>query len=249
MPVTPGSASKLNNITGVSQILEITTEELTTLATKVLPARLLVKLPSGQIALTDGIKTVAELTPLIDRTLTAAEKAALAAAYGTGTYVAAANGVVAHDSTGKIADSSLNVVSNGKIVESYLADYIDTTTHKVLLTALPDSVRAGITFVADIDARDAITSSDEAIRGLVWVADASDDASVTAGSAIYGWDSTNSAWVKIAEQESLDVDVDAIKCDYTNVQAAGAVMYDHTLQVNTPTATALVGLLEANAAP
>jgi hypothetical protein len=66
---------------------------------------------------------------------------------------------------------------------------------------------------------------------------------------MYGWDATaNSnagAWVKIAEVESLDIDVAAIRCDYTNVQAAGAVMYDHTVLLEAPSATDFVTMMEA----
>jgi hypothetical protein len=67
MPVVTGSASKLNIITGISQIMEITAEEFTTLANKVLPTNIFVKLPNGQISLTDGVKTIAQLTPLWDQ--------------------------------------------------------------------------------------------------------------------------------------------------------------------------------------
>ena len=174
----------------------------------------------------------------------------MSTALGTGTYVAAAGGVVVHDANGKIDDGSLNVVDDGKIVESYLSDYIDPDTHKVLLSALPDTVRAGVTYVADIDARDAL--SDEQKKSLAFVIDATDDPTVTRGAAMYGWDATaeygSGAWVKIAEVESLDIDVAAIQCDYTNVQAAGAVMYDHTVFLEAPTASEFVELQEAASA-
>ena len=70
-------------------------------------------------------------------------------------------------------------------------------------------------------------------------------------SPLNGWDesagSGAGAWVKIAEVESLDIDVAAIRCDYTNVQAAGAVMYDHTVFLEAPTAAQFVALQEATA--
>lgn len=249
MPITPGSSSKLNTVKGVSSMLFTTSSEETSLATKVLPAGILVKKSDGKVYLTDGTKTLANLDPLVDQILTSVEKTALSTALSTGTYVAAAGGVVVHGANGKIDDGSLNVVSSGKIVESYLSDYIDPTTHKVLLTALPDTVRAGVTYVADITARDALSAEQK--KSLAFVIDATDDTTVTQGAAMYGWNATANdgagAWVKIAEVESLDIDVAAIRCDYTNVQAAGAVMYDHTVFLEAPTAAQFVALQEATA--
>ena len=250
MSVIPGSSSKLNTVRGVSAMLVTTSAEETSLATKVLPANILVKKSDDKIYITDGIKTLANIDPLTDQVLTAAEKTALSTAFSTGSYTAAAGGVVVHDATGKIDDGSLNVVSSGKIVESYLSEYIDTTTHKVLLSALPDTVRAGVTYVADITARDALSAEQK--KSLAFVIDATDDPTVTRGAAMYGWDATaeygSGAWVKIAEVESLDIDVAAIQCDYTNVQAAGAVMYDHTVFLEAPTASEFVELQEAASA-
>ena len=247
MPVTPGSSSKLNTVRGVSAMLVTTSAEETSLATKVLPANILVKKSDGKVYLTDGTATLANIPVLIDQVLTVAEKTALSTAFSTGTYVAAAGGVVVHDATGKIDDGSLNVVSSGKIVESYLSEYIDQTTHKVLLSALPDTVRAGVTYVADITARDALSAEQK--KSLAFVIDATGDATVTRGAAMYGWDaSANSgagAWVKIAEVESLDLNVAEIECSYTNAQAAGAIMYDHPLLIDPPTATDFVGYYEA----
>ena len=244
MPVTPGSSSKLNTVKGVSSMLVTTSAEETSLATKVLPAGILVKKSDGKIYITDGIKTLANIDPLTDQVLTAAEKTALSTALSTGSYVAAAGGVVVHDANGKIDDGSLNVVSSGKIVESYLSDYIDTTTHKVLLSALPDTVRAGVVYVADITARDALSAEQK--KSLAFVIDASDDSTVTQGAAMYGWDaSANSGageWIKIAEVESLDLNVAEIECSYTNAQAAGAVMYDHPLLIDPLTATDFAAL-------
>ena len=244
MPVTPGSSSKLNTVKCVSSMLVTTSAEETSLATKVLPANILVKKSDDKIYITDGIKTLANIDPLTDQVLTAAEKTALSTALSTGSYVAAAGGVVVHDANGKIDDGSLNVVSSGKIVESYLSDYIDQTTHKVLLSALPDTVRAGVTYVADITARDALSAEQK--KSLAFVIDATGDATVTRGAAMYGWDaSANSGageWIKIAEVESLDLNVAEIECSYTNAQAAGAVMYDHPLLIDPPTATDFAAL-------
>ena len=242
MAVTPGSKSKLNTVKGVSAILSITDAEKTALSTKVLPANILVKEDDGKVYLTDGTAAISGLKVLVDQVLTTAEKTALNAAFSTGSYVAAAGGVVVHDTNGKIADSSLNVVADGKIVPSYLSDYIGPDG-KVLVEALPDTARAGVKYVATY--ADLNSLSDEEKKALVFVIDATGDATVTKGSAMYVWQ--NAAWLKIAETESLDIDVDAIKCDYDNVQATGAVMYDHPVFVEAPTATELTTLMDASA--
>lgn len=247
MPVTPGAAGKLNTIKGISKIINTSSAEETTLASKVFPAGLIVKKSDGKIYVTDGVTTLADLPPRVDQVVDSAEKGALSAAFSTGSYVIAANGVVVHDGTGKINDDSLNLVSNGKLVESYLSEYIDQSTHKVLLSALPDTVRAGVTYVADITARDALSAEQK--KSLAFVIDATADTTVTQGSAMYGWDASQNsgtgAWVKIAEVESLDIDVAAIECSYTNMQAGGAVMYDHELEIGM-TATELGALLDAS---
>ena len=244
MSVIPGSSSKLNTVRGVSAMLVTTAAEEISLATKVLPANILVKKSDDKIYITDGIKTLANIDPLTDQVLTAAEKTALSTALGTGSYTAAAGGVVVHAANGKIDDGSLNVVSSGKIVESYLSDYIDQTTHKVLLSALPDTVRAGVTYVADITARDALSAEQK--KSLAFVIDATDDPTITQGAAMYGWDATANSgageWIKIAEVESLDLNVAEIECSYTNAQAAGAVMYDHPLLIDPLTATDFAAL-------
>ena len=249
MPVTPGAAGKLNTIKGISKIINTSSAEETTLATKVFPAGLIVKKSDGKIYVTDGVTTLADLPPRVDQVVDSAEKGALSAAFSTGSYVIAANGVVVHDGSGKISDDSLNLVDNGKLVESYLSEYIDQTTHKVLLSALPDTVRAGVTYVADITARDALSAEQK--KSLAFVIDATADTTVTQGSAMYAWDASQNsgsgAWVKIAEVESLDIDVNAIECSYTNMQAGGAVMYDHELEIGM-TATELGALLDAAAA-
>ena len=242
MAVTPGSKSKLNTVKGVSAILSITDAEKTALSTKVLPANILVKEDDGKVYLTDGTNAISGLKVLVDQVLTTAEKTALNAAFSTGSYVAAAGGVVVHDTNGKIADSSLNVVADGKIVPSYLSDYIGSDG-KVLVEALPDTARAGVKYVATY--ADLNSLSDEEKKALVFVIDATGDPTVTKGSAMYVWQ--NDAWLKIAETESLDIDVDAIKCDYDNVQATGAVMYDHPVFVEAPTATELTTLMDASA--
>lgn len=78
------------------------------------------------------------------------------------------------------------------------------TNYRVLGSDLLAYVQANIGSseynVADIAARNALTGISTGDR--VYVADASADATVTAGWAIYAW--IGSAWLKIAEQEGLD---------------------------------------------
>ena len=252
MPITPGSSTKLNTVKGVSSVLVTTAAEETSLANKVLPANTLIKKSDGKVYLTDGVKTLANIDPLIDQLLTITEKTALANAFSTGSYVRAANGVVMHDSTGKISDDSLNLVANGKLVESYLAEYIDLTTHKFKVESLPDTARAGVKYIANYAGLAGLT--DEEKKSLIFVLDATGDPSgdVTSGAAMHAWveDPDNAGsyiWLKIGEQESLDIDVDDIKCSYDNMQERGAVMYDHTIFLEAPTATQFVALQEADA--
>lgn len=242
MAVTAGSAGKLNTIKGISKIISTTAAEESTLGSKVFPAGLLIKKQDNKVYITDGVTDLDNLAPRVDAVVTAAEKAALSAAFSTGSYVAAANGVVVHDATGKIDDGSLNVVSNGKIVESYLSEYIDPTTHQLLLSAIPDTIRARVTYVDTYAGLASLTAEQK--KGAVYVIDATDDPSgtVVTGAAMYIWEDVNNLWRKIAEVESLDIDVSAIRCDYDNIQAAGGVLYDHELDL-TMTATELAALV------
>lgn len=245
MAVTPGSNTKLNTIKGVSALLTITSAEETSLATKVLPGNVLVKKSNGKIYLTDGVATLDSVSVVVDQVLTEAEKAGLTAAYGTGAYVRTASGIVQHNAEGKIDDASLNVVADGKIVQSYLSDFIDEDG-VIKVDVLPATARAGVKYVAHYSDIANLTTEEQ--KSLIYVIDATDDPSglVAAGSAMYAY--TDNVWTKIAEVESLDIDVDAIACNYANVEAAGGVMYDHTLLVEAPSATDLIALQEAAAA-
>ena len=59
-----------------------------------------------------------------------------------------------------------------------------------------------VEFAANIAARDAMSLTKSA---FVYVADATADESVTAGAAMYLYDSTNETWHKVTEYESLDL--------------------------------------------
>ena len=246
MPVTPGSATKKNALKGLVRTMDISASDFAA-ATATLQDGIFIK-SAGKLYMTDGTTPIKDLTPIIDTSIAALssfERSALNASLGTGTYVATAGGVVVTNANNKIDDAQLNVVANGKIVESYLSEYIDQTTHQVLLSALPDTVRAGVTYVADYAALQAIAPTSEATRGVVFVVDASGDPSVDSGAAIYayvpnpayteGGAEPEKIWQKYAEVEGLDIDLDAIAASYDNVQAAGAVMYDHTVIMSAPT--------------
>lgn len=64
------------------------------------------------------------------------------------------------------------------------------------------SAQSNFEVVADIAARDALTPASSV---LVLVTDASADATVDSGAAMYAWDGT--AWSKVTEFESLDVNI------------------------------------------
>jgi len=267
MPVTPGSSARVNALAGISKVAKVTSAELSgTIGDRVFEAGILIQLPTNKYVMTDGTTALKNLLPIIDQRLTETEKAALSAAYATGSYVRANNGVVQHDNTGTIDDASFKFISvetvNGNanthvIKDDYLTKYIDPSTNLVRLSALPSTVRAGVAFVADITARDGLAADAEERLGLVWVLDASDDTTVEKDMAAYIWtdnpdytgpgDTTHDAkiWRKVAEDDSMDIDIAALTPDYGNVQAAGAVMYDHTIMMTAPSLTELAALQDA----
>lgn len=244
MAVTPGSASKLNAIKGITRIMSVSAAEVEALGVKVLAAGILLKFADGKLYLTDGVTAVNALTPIVDtavQPISGAAKTALDTTFAGGSYAAAAGGMVVLETGAKINDAQLNVVADGKIVASYLADFYDGASNKIKLESIPDSVRLGFEFVENITARDALDAEQK--KKLVLVVDASDDATVNAGSAVYAW--TGTEWTKVSEFESLDLDIDALTPSYKNVQAAGAVMYDHAVVLEAPTLTELNALLAA----
>ena len=84
----------------------------------------------------------------------------------------------------------------------------DGTTVQAFLDTLPTGGGAGAKVVADITARDALTSEE----GLIaYVVDATGDSTVASGGASYIYDGSN--WIKISEFESMDVLV-----DWTDIQ-------------------------------
>ena len=235
-----GSASVLNSLSGVSTITRFTTAKAAEHANVIFPAGLfLMNTDTGVVYIADGTSKLSELAPRVDQVLTQAQKAALDAAFVGGSYALAANGVIVADATGKIDDAAMKFIADGKIKQSYLADFLDADG-KILLAALPDSARAGVSFFADYTALQAAT--DEQKRGFCFVVDASGDATVTAGCASYVY--AGGAWVKVSEGESLDIDQSAF-VSFETVEGVGAVMYDHTVLLAAPTIDALVTIQAA----
>lgn len=225
--VAPGAKTKVNRVKGLAKIGSFTAADLTTRGNKVYEKGIFLSDEAGKIYLTDGVKKLNELTPIVDTSiapLSAAERAALNTAFSTGTYVAAQGGVAVLGANGKLADSSLNLIdsTDGKILDSYLK-FIGQDG-KIDLSYLPNEVRGHIKYVATYADLDTVSEEDK--KGIVFVADASGDPTVTSGWAQYLF--RNSAWTKVAEGESLDVDVSSF-INYESVEATGAVMYDHPL--------------------
>ena len=116
---------------------------------------------------------------------------------------------------------------NGDEVRTLLASKANaatTYTKTEVDTLIANALSEGITtarVVADIAARDAIVSP----SGFVWVANAIADTTVSYGGALYLWNSTTSAWVKISETESMDLVItwDAIQNKPNDITTMGNV--------------------------
>lgn len=142
---------------------------------------------------------------------------------------------------GTLQPDSFYYVANGTYAESYITDQAgvakalgNSAMINALITAalssLPSS-GAPVLFAADIAARDALEPSlEQAV--FVLVQDASDDPTVTAGAALYAWNPSTSTWIKVAEYESMDVQLtwDAISSKPTSTpsQIDTAVSQSHS---------------------
>jgi len=110
---------------------------------------------------------------------------------------------------GSLASNAFYLVENGDYAETYVTDSSGVAKmvgNSAMIAALAPGGGGGdqLTIVADIAARDALTPTDNI---FVLVTDASDDATVASGAALYVWDSLATDWVKVAEYESMDVTV------------------------------------------
>jgi len=105
---------------------------------------------------------------------------------------------------GTLQANSLYFIENGNYAEAYLTDSTGVSKmigNSSMITAVSGSTQEVIT-AANITARDALGLT---ANSVVWVVDATADATVNSGGALYLWDNANTAWVKLAEFESMDV--------------------------------------------
>lgn len=113
---------------------------------------------------------------------------------------------------GTLADETIYLVKTGSeltlTVTGTTGAVVATTVSKAdVNTAISTAIGAldmsnSVEFAANIAARDAMTLTKSA---FVYVADATADATVSAGAAMYLYDLTNTTWHKVTEYESLDL--------------------------------------------
>lgn len=212
----------LTHLSGLVSIvsLDVTKENLYA-DNCILPAGVLVKKSDNVIYLSDGVHSIRNLVPIIDKLLTSPEKVALNNAFSTGVYTVRSGGVVVHNSNGKIDDSSLGIVESGKIKESYLSDFVESGILKY--AKLPDSVKNSFIIVDSYT--DLPNVSVENRKKLVLVRDASSDPNTNiTGNNLYYYDTDR--WQSLLTVASSDV-------TYESVQAASGIMYDHPLHLCT----------------
>ena len=96
---------------------------------------------------------------------------------------------------------TLTVTGNDGAVVATTVSKADVNT--AISTAIGDlEMSNSVEFAASIAARDAMDLTKSA---FVYVADATGDATVTAGAAMYLYDLANTTWHKVTEYESLDL--------------------------------------------
>jgi len=212
----------LTHLSGLVSIvsLDVTKENLYA-DNCILPEGVLVKKSDNVIYLADGVHSIRNLVPIIDKLLTSPEKVALNNAFSTGVYTVRSGGVVVHNNNGKIDDSSLGIVESGKIKESYLSDFVKSGIIKY--AKLPDSVKNSFIIVDSYT--DLPNVSVENRKKLVLVRDASSDPNTSiTGNNLYYYDTDR--WKSLLTVASSDV-------TYESVQAASGIMYDHPLHLCT----------------
>lgn len=117
------------------------------------------------------------------------------------------------------------LVLSGDYCESFVTDNSGVAKlvgNSVMINeqiAIANSALSGFEIVADIAARDALTPT---ANQLALVTDATADANVDSGAAMYAYDAVADSWTKVTEFESFNENV---VLDYTNL-------------VNAPTSTA-----------
>lgn len=245
-----GSSSRLNQIFGFTNSIKVSESDKSTYQDKVFQAGTFLHDENGFLYHTDGEMTLSEVLqhPIVNKNydvLTPAEREMI-------TKFNQANGFVATDNENKINDDQLNIVQNGKIVESYLSKYINEGMIKP--EVIPMDIRAHMKFLKTYAELEQIDKDYRS--GLFFVIDATGDPTVKKGWAIYVWEydegvddpdvpaqDKSGHWKKIQEGEGIDYDYDSITTHDT-VEKVGAVMYDHTLFVQYPTLDQLNSLLD-----
>ena len=117
--------------------------------------------------------------------------------------------------------NAIYYVKNGSKFDVYVTSSAGVATLQNVVTAAEvdtavSQAMANVnsaTIVADIAARDALTSSLTA-NTFVFVQDASADATVDAGSALYLFNNANDTFIKVSEYESMDLN---ISLDWANI--------------------------------
>lgn len=113
---------------------------------------------------------------------------------------------------GTLQPNAFYYVENGAYAESYVTNQAGVAKalgNSAMINALINDALASlpssgapVLFVPDIAARDAL-EPEQAV--FVLVQDATGDPTVEAGAALYAWNPATSAWLKVAEYESMDV--------------------------------------------
>lgn len=210
---------KLNRLAGIVSILSLSVSSENQYSTAVLPEGILVKKSDDVLYRTDGIRPIRNLIPVADQVLNAQEKLALSSAFNNGVYRANAGGVVIHNNSGKIDDTSLGIFESGKLKEQYLSDFVSNGMIKY--AKLPDEVKKGFIIVANYNTLNALSADDK--KKLVVVLDASGDPSGTVvGNGLYYY--YNNTWTNLLSPTELDV-------TYEKVQGVGGIMYDHPVDI------------------
>lgn len=210
---------KLNRLAGIVSILSLSVSSENQYSTAVLPEGILVKKSDDVLYRTDGIRPIRNLIPVADQVLNAQEKLALSSAFNNGVYRANAGGVVIHNNSGKIDDTSLGIFESGKLKEQYLSDFVSNGMIKY--AKLPDEVKKGFIIVANYNTLNTLSADDK--KKLVVVLDASGDPSGTVvGNGLYYYYSNT--WTNLLSSTELDV-------TYEKVQGVGGIMYDHPVDI------------------
>lgn len=106
---------------------------------------------------------------------------------------------------GTLEADALYFVLNGNFCETYLTDNAGVAKlvgNSSMITQIAGTGQAEVMLVADVATRDGLTLT---ANTTVYVQDASADSTVASGGAFYFYDNVADAFIKLAEFESMDV--------------------------------------------